>query len=36
MFGLHTFLRSIPVVRNKGFEIMDLKKCAAFPLNMHV
>ena len=21
---------------NKGFEIMDMKKCVAIPLNMHV
>ena len=34
MFGLHTFLPSI--VRQQKFEIMDMKKCAAISLNMHV
>ena len=32
MFGLHTFLPSI--VRQRRFEIMDMKICAAIPLNM--
>ena len=34
MVGLHTYLSSIFV--NKGFEIMDMKKCAAIPRNMPV
>ena len=39
---LHQLLRLVIIYSypaefvNKGFEIMDMKKCAAIPLNMHV
>ena len=34
MFDLHAFLPS--KVRQKGYEIMDMKKCAATPCSMYL